>query len=308
MTSDSAAEQNLAPGPDRPVQVRLSQTDFPLPAADETAALCVITGVEGPSYRPLGAAMIVDQAGGRRGTLSSGCIEADVALHAAQALRDGRVRQLGYGRGSRAVDLELPCGGGLTITVMPVRDAGAMAQARDRLAVRQPAWIGIGADGLTTDTDAARLGITLLPPPRLLILGRGAEPLALWRMARAAGIDADFHSADPVTPAGALALSGRDWPAGAPLDARTAVALFFHDHDREPPLLARALASPAFYVGALGSARAHAMRVEALARMGLTPERIARMAQPFGVVPHARDPVAIASGVLAQVLDCARVD
>lgn len=270
--------------------------------------LCVITGVEGPSYRPLGAAMVVDAAGARRGTLSSGCIESDVALHAAEALRSGRPQHLRYGRGSRAVDLELPCGGGLEITVIPNPDRDAVSTARAMLARREPAWIGIGDSGLTSDPDAARLRVTLVPRVRLLVLGRGPEPLALWRMAQAAGLAVDFFSADAVLPDGARPLVGRGWPDAASLDARTAVAMFFHDHDREPPLLARALDGAAFYVGALGSARAHDLRAETLAGMGLAPQQIGRLAHPFGIVAHARDPVAIAAGVLAQVLADARLD
>lgn len=302
--------------PGTPAAVCLDETDFPLP--DQACCLCVITGVEGPSYRPLGAAMTVDAAGVRRGTLSSGCIEADVALHAGRALADGQVRQLRYGRGSRAADLELPCGGGLQITLFPAPDPGVIAAARSRLAAREPAFFLIGGSGLIAPDDplaqgataapsgAGLLAVTLLPRLRLLILGRGPEPLALFRMARAAGIATRYYSADPQVPPEALALSGKGWPAGARLDARTAVALFFHDHDREPPLLAAALDSPAFYVGALGSARAHAMRVAALAETGVAQDRIARLAQPFGIVPHAREPVAIAAGVLAQVLADAR--
>lgn len=303
MTTAFPEQQNFAAP--RPVAVRLDETDFPLPSGP--ACLCVITGVEGPSYRPLGAAMVVDAAGGRRGTLSSGCIEADVALHAAEALRDGGLRRLRYGRGARAVDLELPCGGGLEITIIPGPDADLLAAAQALLTARQVAWVGIGEAGLTADREHALLGITLLPRVRLLILGRGPEPLALFNMARAAGIAVEYHSADAEPPEGAVALSGKVWPQAAGLDERTAVALFFHDHDREPPLLAHALASPAFYVGALGSARAHAMREAALTERGVPLDRIARLARPFGIVPHARSPAAIASGVLAQVLGDARL-
>ncbi|WP_419523291.1 XdhC family protein [Lentibacter algarum] len=54
--------------------------------AGGAGVLCVITHVDGPSYRPLGAMMAVLEDGRRIGTLSSGCVEADIALHAAKAL------------------------------------------------------------------------------------------------------------------------------------------------------------------------------------------------------------------------------
>src|SRR5690606_38366354 len=54
------------------------------------AVLAVITGVEGPSYRPVGATMAVFPDRHRVGTLSSGYIENDIALHALDALEKGR--------------------------------------------------------------------------------------------------------------------------------------------------------------------------------------------------------------------------
>ena len=90
----------------------------------------------------------------------------------------------------------------------------------------------------------------------------------------------------------------------APLDADpwTAVTLFYHDHDREPPVLARALASPAFYVGAQGSLRSHRARVQALREMGVADPDIARLRGPIGLIPSARDPQVLAVSVLAEIL------
>lgn len=61
--------------------------------------MAVIIGVEGPSYRPVGAVMALDATGGRTGSLSSGCVESDIALHAAEALEYGATRIIRYGRG-----------------------------------------------------------------------------------------------------------------------------------------------------------------------------------------------------------------
>ena len=46
---------------------------------------------------------------------------------------------------------------------------------------------------------------------------------------------------------------------------------------------------------------------EALSALGLSGDRIARLASPFGLVPSARDPRTLAASVLAQVLDRARL-
>ncbi|MDO5622988.1 MAG: XdhC family protein [Paracoccus sp. (in: a-proteobacteria)] len=275
--------------------ITLGETDFPLPAPGE--CLCVITSVTGPSYRPLGAAMVVASDGSRRGSLSSGCIEADVVRHAITALRQGRGTVLRYGKGSPFMDLQLPCGGGLEVTLVPDPGAGQIAAARRNLRNRQ--------DATLTLPSGQRL--LLRPRPHLMILGSGPEAAALFAMARAGGMCTDWHCSAAETPPGAHALTGTGWPERLIPDARTAIALFFHDHHQEPPLLARALTSPAFYIGALGSARAHADRCAALGQMGLGRAQTDRMAWPFGLVAHARDPQAIAAGVLAQIHDHARL-
>ena len=98
--------------------------------ADQSdAALAVIVGVEGPSYRPLGAVMAVFDDKRRVGTLSSGCIEKDIALHAQEALEAGRPRKVRYGRGSPFIDIKLPCGGGLDILLLPADELAVQKHA-----------------------------------------------------------------------------------------------------------------------------------------------------------------------------------
>jgi len=97
------------------------------------------------------------------------------------------------------------------------------------------------------------------------------------------------------------------WPADTAIDARTAVTLFFHDHDWEPPLLQRALASPAIYIGAQGSRRAHEARVMTLTAMGVDAALTARLAAPFGLIPSLRDPRSLAISVLAQLTGVSQI-
>jgi len=295
--------------------VRICEADFPVDELRSSipACLCVISDVDGPSYRPHGAAMVVDAEGRRWGTLSSGCIEDDVVLHAREALRSGVASKLRYGRGSPFMDLKLPCGGGLEITLLPKPDAAVVAQVQRSLKARCEVTLTLLPTGdLTVDPDAQGLRITLVPRVRLVILGAGPEARALFDMAKASEIDPVLITPDVEatqdTGTAVLQLLGRDWPSEVALDARSAVALFFHDHEREPPLLLYALSSPAFYIGALGSAHARRRREQALRDLGLEQVRIDRMANPFGLVTHAKSPSAIAAGVLAQVMDFARVE
>lgn len=290
------------PRPDAAARVvSLCETELPLAPllAAERAALALITGVEGPSYRPLGAGMVVSEAGESWGSLSSGCIERDVVIHARAALADGQVRALRYGAGSPFRDLVLPCGGGLDILILPAPDRTALAQAQASLQSRRPAMLRLGP-----------LMLDLQPQLRVLAFGKGPELRLFSALAAAAGYPVESFSPDAETLAGLAqgqVLTSKDWPEGLKADARTAVTLFFHDHDWEPRLLQAALASPALYVGAQGSLRAHQARCAELAALGVPDQATARLAAPFGLIPSVRDPRTLAASVLAQVLEAARL-
>lgn len=290
------------PRPDAAARVvSLCETELPLAPllAAERAALALITGVEGPSYRPLGAGMVVSETGESWGSLSSGCIERDVVIHARAALADGQVRALRYGAGSPFRDLVLPCGGGLDILILPAPDRAALAQAQASLQARRPAMLRLGP-----------LMLDLQPQLRVLAFGKGPELRLFSALAAAAGYPVESFSPDAETLAGLAqgqVLTSKDWPEGLKADARTAVTLFFHDHDWEPRLLQAALESPALYVGAQGSLRAHQARCAELAALGVPDQATARLAAPFGLIPSVRDPRTLAASVLAQVLEAARL-
>jgi len=291
-----------------PVFAEICESDFPIGRlpADGGFALAVITGIEGASYRPLGAAMLVDAAGNSQGSLSSGCLERDVVLRAREAIRADRPCNLRYGRGSPFIDIALPCGGGLDIRILPNPDRGLLTATAGRLAARQPARVVLRADGRLAGPQAEGMALLIQPCLRFLVLGKGAEAACFAALAARAGYAVEFYAPDAETRRSAgfgRPLSGTGWPAQARPDHRTAVTLFFHDHDLEPALLQAALASPAFYVGAQGSLRAHLARREALAARGVGQDDIERLASPFGLIASARDPRTLAVSVLADVLD-----
>ncbi|WP_176715599.1 XdhC family protein [Thioclava sp. SK-1] len=289
---------------------RLDASDWPLSAPcllNGQAVLAVITAIEGASYRPLGAAMAIAPDGRCFGSLSSGCIEQDVVHHAQQAQHNasGPV-VLRYGKGSPFMDLQLPCGGGLEVTLIPNPDPTLLAQIRADLEDRRETNLTIAPTGL--GRAGPGLALTLLPPLRMLVFGKGPEPITFAAMARASGHQVMLFSHDDETRAqvpGAHAL-GRGWPAQLRVDARCAVAMFFHDHDREPELLQAALQTPAFYIGAQGSARARETRLQSLRDLQVPQAALARLAHPFGLIPSVRNPQALAVSVLADILDKAR--
>ncbi len=285
--------------------------------AEGDAVLAVITGVEGPSYRPVGAAMAVFASGERAGTLSSGCIESDIVLHAADALEQGRPVAIRYGRGSPFIDIQLPCGGGLDILLVPRPDREVLAEVTRRRTAREPCTLRIdrqrGRLSLEetgeTGPDGEDFLVRYEPPVRFLVFGKGPEACTFAALVNSAGYPNLLLSPDPETlETGAAAgcpvheLVQPAFPGGVTADAWTAVVLFFHDHDWEPPILAGALATDAFYIGAQGSRRARDARHMELEAMGVTPDAIARLHGPVGLIPSARDAGTLAVSVLAEVL------
>lgn len=285
-------------------------------AGGAAGTLAVITGVEGPSYRPVGAAMaILDET--RVGSLSSGCIEADIALHAAEAQAAGTPKAVRYGRGSPFKDIQLPCGGGMDVLLVPAPDAETLARAsalydaREAFSLRIDARSGaldIGAPGRTGWTGQV-FDVRFVPEIAFHVFGKGPEASTFAALASSAGFPVTLLSPDAETlaageEAGCASrhLTSMTWPEDMPCDDRTAVVLFFHDHEWEPPILSRALNSPAFYIGAQGSKAARHKRNLELRDIGVAATDLARIRGPIGLVPSARDPRTLAVSVLAEVL------
>ncbi|MCQ0971910.1 XdhC family protein [Paracoccus sp. TK19116] len=275
----------------------------PLPALVPGSVLAVLTGVEGPHYRRPGTVMAFLPDGRRVGQLSSGCIEADIAIHAGRLAPGDAPLSLRYGQGSPFRDLILPCGGGIDVALVPVGDVAPVKDALARQASRQTGHLGIDLKTGAMAAGGPGFAVPLPPNLRFAVAGTGIEPVRFAALARASGFDAVLHSHDETTQAaGAAAGVGATGTEALDADPWTAVALFYHEHDLELPLLVRALAGRAFWIGAQGSKRAHETRVAALTEAGVGPDAIERLRSPIGVIPSARDPAVLAVSVLAEIV------
>ena len=96
------------------------------------------------------------------------------------------------------------------------------------------------------------------------------------------------------------------WPDSAfeqvPLTSTTAVASLTHDPKIDDPALMLALASPAFYVGALGSRKTHNERCGRLRKAGFSEERISKIHGPIGLEIGAQTPDEIAVSIMAEII------
>lgn len=151
------------------------------------------------------------------------------------------------------------------------------------------------------------------PPLELALVGAVhiAQPLA--QMARLAG-----YGVRVIDPRAAFATEARfpgvalnlGWPdeilAKSPLGSRSALVVLAHDPKIDDPALEAALASPAFYIGALGSKKTHAARLERLSGRGFDAAALARIRGPVGLAIGARSPAEIALSILAQMTQTLR--
>ncbi len=279
---------------------------------DGEGVLAIIVRTEGPSYRDVGAMMAFTANGESVGSLSSGCIEADLANHARNTLASGAPTIVRYGAGSDWIDLRLPCGGGMDVLLWPRPDKSLLTKALGQVEARVACTLGfdlaarridIGKDNLTgwlSDQFYRRL----LPPLSFHIFGNGVEAVQFSTLVDAMGYDATLYSPDAIvnTPVRLERLLAPNRLPVIAADCWSAVVLFFHDHDWEPSILKTALESPAFYVGAQGSRSARAARDLALLELGVSPDEIARIGGPIGLIPSARDPGTLSVSVLAEIL------
>ena len=151
------------------------------------------------------------------------------------------------------------------------------------------------------------------PPLCLMIVGAVHVAQQLAPMAASAGYEVLV-----IDPRGAFASEARfpdvslsvEWPGealeSAGLDRRCAVVTLSHDPKLDDAALAAALASGVFYIGALGSRKTHAGRIERLRACGFDDAALARIHAPVGLDIGARTPAEIAVSVLAQMTQCLR--
>jgi xanthine dehydrogenase accessory factor len=148
------------------------------------------------------------------------------------------------------------------------------------------------------------------PPPTMLIFGAGHVAQMLVPMAQSAGfrvVVSDARS-DWITQERFPGIDGRvvGWPDRVldthPLDARTFIVLLSHDRRFEDPVFSAVRDAHVAYIGAMGSRRTHAGRLERLASEGWTPEQLGRIHGPIGLDLGAKTPAETAVSIMAEVI------
>lgn len=293
-------------------------------------ALATVVETWGSAPRRTGAQLVIRADAAMEGSVSGGCVEGAVVVEALEALEDGAPRLLEYGvSDGDAFAVGLACGGTIRVLVEPVGPALPVAMLEDlvmaRAARRPVAYVinpnegsrRLAFDGFDTRFRMDRSGFeddgeTFVaihnPPLRLIVVGAVHIAQHLVPMARDIGYDPVV-----IDPRDSFAAPARfpdtrllsDWPdeavADLGLDGRTALCLLTHDPKLDDPALAAALRSGVFYIGALGSKRTHAKRLDRMAEAGFTPQECARIHGPIGLDIGAASPAEIAVSILAEM-------
>jgi xanthine dehydrogenase accessory factor len=161
------------------------------------------------------------------------------------------------------------------------------------------------------ETAEGRVFLTVyVPAPQLVITGAVHISQALAPIGRLLGYDVTI-----VDPRTAFASIERfpdvkvvaEWPDKAlpPLnvDRYTAFVALTHDPKIDDPALLHALSRDCFYIGALGSRKTHARRLERLKQQGLTDADLRRIHAPIGLDIGAVSPAEIAVAIMAQITE-----
>jgi xanthine dehydrogenase accessory factor len=181
--------------------------------------------------------------------------------------------------------------------------------ADDPLSEALEAALRAGKSGTVEHEGVGYFLTVQVPPVRLVMIGAVHISQALAPIARIAGLDAVV-----IDPRTAFATPERfpetpviaQWPDEAlearPLDRYTAICLLTHDPKIDDRALTRALKAECFYIGALGSRKTHAKRLERMRAEGFDEMALARIHAPIGLDIGAVSPAEIAVSIAGEVV------
>ncbi len=299
-------------------------------AREQPIWLCTVLKTWGSAPRSPGALMVANEAGAWCGSLSGGCVEESFL----KALARGHWREpsqvVTYGDGGLAPDTALPCGGRLEVLVeyLPRQQHTVdmlhtlLCALRGGHAVKKQLVLPGACRELVpvengghpqVEVQAPSVSIWYSAPPRLIIAGWSVVAQFCVTFACALGFEVIVCEPRPEF----LAQLDGKLPAGVRLirrmpavyletegcHAHTAIVALTHDARMDDLTIMEAVNTPAFYIGAMGSARNSEKRRERLVRSGgLDDPALARLHAPVGIAIGSKTPAEIALSVIADVV------
>ena len=159
-------------------------------------ALVTIVRIEGSSPRPLGAQMAVAETGDWVGYLSGGCIERAVVAEALIAIQTKENRRVRYGKGSKYIDIQLPCGSAIELVFDVHVTEHQLSEVDTLLKRRQSGQLEIPGVDESPHAPAFRI---YHPRRRLIVAGVGPAAVQLVRLGDISGFETILVSPDDET-------------------------------------------------------------------------------------------------------------
>jgi xanthine dehydrogenase accessory factor len=273
----------------------------------EDVAIATVVATRRSAPRPLGSKLAVTASGRLFGSVSGGCVEADVAERAKAVIAGADPGVVSYGiADDEAWSVGLPCGGEIDVYVERYAD-GPQLERGTRYVVVEGKGLGERwEDAAPTRTELREEDIRTVfveavkPPLHLVAVGAGDIAEALCALAKPLGwrttvVDprAGLATRERVPSADELVVA---WPDEIEVDADTAVISLVHEERLDLPALRTGVEGGAFYVGALGSKRAQEKRRE---KLGDVADGVRG---PVGLDLGGETPSEIALEIVAEIL------
>ncbi|ABR89953.1 Xanthine and CO dehydrogenases maturation factor [Janthinobacterium sp. Marseille] len=295
----------------------------------KNAVLATVTRTWGASPRPPGSLMALCETGSVVGSVSGGCIEDDLIRRFATwetfVTAEGKARRPQWDCYGLSADeahrFGLPCGGTLELLLEFNPDAALLAQLVRQLEggvlVQRQVDLASGRVVLSPADRPSALSVTkhdmkavFGPGYRMLLIGAGQLTEYLATMAVFSGFAVtvcdpreEYRRAWSVPNVQFIEGMPDDAVLAMKLDQRSCVVALTHDPKLDDLALIEALASPAFYVGAIGSRRNNTARRSRLSEhFALSDESLAKLHGPVGIYIGSKTPSEIAISIMAEVV------
>lgn len=292
--------------------------------------LCTVLSTYGSSPRPPGAMMVIKNDGRYCGSLSGGCVEESFIARITDDIFSAPSQIVRYGDGGYEPDRALPCGGVLDILVeklLPVSQTIRYLQQihmalisansiEKKITLPEPCSslkYCTYTSRTNTYVNGQEVVLTLSAPPRIIIAGLSSVALFCANFALALGFetivcehreDAILNMAEDLNEHIILI---KQFPA-AYLEKEgchpgTAILSLTHDPRIDDLTMMEAVNLPAFYIGAMGSAKNSLRRKERLANIAeLLPSQLNRIHAPVGMDIGSKTPSEIALSIMADIV------
>ncbi len=270
---DTVNPEDTVPPADPEHPVSIYQAIAALEAQQKAGALCIVIASRGSTPRHSGSKMLVHPDGSILGTVGGGELETRVIREALEAIADGQPRRLEYSmvdpnRGDPGV-----CGGQVEVYVEPI-----------------------------------------LPKPMLVVIGAGHVGKAVIRLAHWLGFYTavsddrqEFCTPEVVPDADVYcAVAMPELPQHLTITPWTYLVLTTRGASLDVAGLPALLATPAPYIGVIGSRRRWATTRRLLIEQGVSEAKIDRIRSPIGLELNAETPQEIAISILAEIIQFRR--